>query len=285
MYEPCWASPATIGEAVAALSDQEGDARPIAGGTDLTVLVRDGGVRPALLVDLGRVADLARIDVEGERVTLGATATHDALMRHPTINERATVLAQAARRVGSPQIRSRGTVGGNLANASPAADVAVALLALDSSVTAESGEGGVREIRTCDLFSGPGETVLRQSELLTEVAFEVPSSDARSVYVKMGQRNALAIAIVSVAVVHEPERGTVRIALGSVAPTPLRATEAERLFESRWGAESDIEALIVDVARRAAEATHTIDDVRATAAFRRELAGTLARRALRSVCL
>ena len=285
MYAPRWASPGTVDEALELLAGGEEEARPIAGGTDLTVLVRAGEVRPSLLVDLGRIPALEGIEASGDGVVLGATTVHGAVAAHPALEERATALAQAARTVGSPQIRSRGTVGGNLANASPAADAAVALLALDSAVGVNSKVGGVREIALNEFFVGPGKTVLGRGDLVTHVTFGLPSADARSAYVKAGQRNALAISIVSVAVLFEPSRGTVRLALGSVAPTPIRAAAAEELFESLWAGPGSRERVIDEVAECAAEATRCIDDVRATAQYRRELAETLTRRALRSLCL
>ncbi len=285
MYEPRWASPETVEDTVAVIADEEEHARLVAGGTDLAVLVRTGDVRPELLVDLGRVRELVRIDVGRGRVALGATVTHGAMASHPVLRERVTVLAEAARSVGSPQIRSRGTVGGNVVNASPAADAAVALLALDCAVGVMSRDGGAREVPLSEFFSGPGETVLRPSELVTGVVFGLPSEEARSVYIKVGQRNALAIAIVSVAVVFEPSRGLVRMALGSVAPTPVRAAAAEELFESRWAGGSGREGIIDEVAECAVEATSCIDDVRATGEYRRALVGVLTSRALRSVCL
>jgi CO/xanthine dehydrogenase FAD-binding subunit len=285
MYEPRWASPETVDEAAAILEDEGERARLVAGATDLAVLVASGEARPELLVDLGRVRGLERIDIGRAGITIGATATHADVSGHPAVRERVAVLGAAARSVGSPQIRSRGTMGGNLANGSPAADTAAALLALDSTVLVSSRTGGARKIPLSGFFSGPGETVLRPSDIVTGVAFSLPSEETRSVYIKMGQRNALAIAIVSVAVVFEPALGVVRVALGSVAPTPVRATEAEELFASRWGKGSDRETIIDEVADRAVEATRCIDDVRATGDYRRELVRVLATRALRAVCL
>jgi len=134
-------------------------------------------------------------------------------------------------------------------------------------------------------FTGPGETVLRPHELIRGIAFDCPPPGARSVYLKAGQRNALAIAIVSVAVIHEPDGGLVRIALGSVAPTPIRAREAEDLFLSEWDAATDRPALIDGVAKRTAACASPIDDVRASARYRTMLVEAMARDALRRVCL
>jgi CO/xanthine dehydrogenase FAD-binding subunit len=198
------------------------------------------------------------------------------------------VLSAACRTVGAPQIRARGTIGGNIANASPAADGAVALVALGASVVIESKIDGRREVPLVDFFTGPGETVLRPDELVTGVMFDRPTDEARSAYKKAGQRNALAIAVASVAATHEPGTGTVSIALGSVAPTPIRATEAERVFAEGWpdaaGSEPGRHELFREVAAAATGAASPIDDIRASAWYRTVLIEVLTRRALEEVC-
>ncbi|MBM3308297.1 MAG: FAD binding domain-containing protein, partial [Candidatus Eisenbacteria bacterium] len=285
-------APRTVEEALAALDAADG-ARPIAGGTDLAVRILDGAARPPVLVDLGRVAGLDAI-VVGEptpgvaRVEIGALATHAAVAAHPVVRDRAPALAAACRTIGSRQVRERGTLCGNVANASPAADGAVALLALDAAVTARSSRSGATTIPLESFLLGPGETTLRRGELIVSVGLDCPSSDARGAYLKMGQRRALAIAIASVAVVFEPRAGTVRIAIGSAAPTPVRARTAEELFAEEWhaacGRGNARAALIAEVARRAAAATSPIDDVRASAWYRTALVEALTRQALEEVC-
>ncbi len=139
MYEPKWDFPKTIDDAVAALADES--AHPIAGATDLAVRIRADHGGPATLVDLTGVPELAAVGLDGDRLTIGATASHAAVARHDVVRQRAAVLAEACGTVGAPQVRARGTIGGNLANASPAADATAALAALDAVAHARSTRG------------------------------------------------------------------------------------------------------------------------------------------------
>jgi len=288
MYEPQWKIPASKAEALAILGEIGEDAVVVAGGTDIAPLISRRRIRPRVLVDLGRIDELKSLSVRpasyGGTATIGALVTHGALARDRSVSEVAHVLAAACRTVGAPQVRARGTIGGNVVNASPAADGAVALVALGASAVVESDGDERREVPLPEFVLGPGQTVLRPDELVTGITFANPSSAARSAYRKAGQRNALAIAIVSVAVVHEPEAGTVRIALGSVAPTPVRATEAEKLFESGWNDVSGRPELLRAVAVAAAGAASPIDDIRASAWYRTVLVEVLAKRALEEAC-
>jgi carbon-monoxide dehydrogenase medium subunit len=289
MYEPRWERPETIGEVEAILASAGDRARLIAGGTDLAVLIKGGAVRPEILVDLGRVAGMSGVEVapDAGRVEIGALATHAAIAADRALHARATALAEACRAVGSPQIRARGTIGGNIVNASPAADAAVALLAFDAEVRvrrAHPSHGRRHPVPLAEFIEGPGEAALAPSELVSGVTFDLPEVNARSVYVKVGQRSALAISIVSVAAVFEPGVPRVRIALGSVAPTPVRASAAEELFEAEWARAGARDALIDRVAALAVEATSCIDDVRASAWYREDLVVALTRRALTRLC-
>jgi carbon-monoxide dehydrogenase medium subunit len=292
MYEPEWKRPSSVSEALAVLADAGDRAAVIAGGTDLTPVIGKGVVRPPVLVDLGYIDEMRRLDCsEGSadggkvRVEIGATVSHARLAREAAAF--APSLAAACRTVGGPQIRARGTIGGNVANASPAADGTVALVSLGASAVVES-EDGRREVPLTELLTGPGETTLRTGELVTALSFERPSANARGAYRKAGQRNALAIAVASVAVTHDPDAGTVGIALGSVAPTPLRATEAERIFANGWsdatGSEERLGELITAAAKAAVKAASPIDDVRASAWYRTVLVDVLTRRALTEAC-
>jgi CO/xanthine dehydrogenase FAD-binding subunit len=292
MYEPAWKFPTTALEAAEILREAAGRATPIAGGTDLTARLRSGDERPEVLVDLAGIEEFGGVDLTPDpdavgQMTMGALNTHGALARDDLVRQHVPLLAEACATVGSPQIRSRGTVGGNVANASPAADAAVALLALDAAVrvvSADDCEGDRAGLPLEGFFTGPGETVLRDDELIADISFDCPAESARSLYLKAGQRKALAIAIVSVAALYEPEAGLVRIALGSVAPTAVRARDAENLFESEWPA-GDCEAVIDAVAARAVGSASCIDDVRASGRYRRILIETLTRSALRRLCL
>ena len=286
MYDPVWKHPSTSSEAVSILTDSGSSARVIAGGTDLSVLIRNGSVRPDVLIDLGRVDELRFVRERDGETQIGALATHGEVAADARILTRAPVLAAACRSVGSPQIRARGTLAGNLANASPAADSAVALLALGASAVVEppNGTGATGSIPLESLFLGPGETAIRPNQLLRSLRFATPSERSRSAYCKIGQRKALAIAIVSLAAVFEPEAGTVSIALGSVAPTAVRATEAEALFASEWSAGGDRDRLLAAVAKKARDAANCIDDVRASGHYRMLLVEALTRRVLSEIC-
>ncbi len=288
MYEPEWKTPTSKAEALATLAAVGRDAAVVAGGTDIAQLVSEGARRPRVLVDLGRVEDMRFLKAgpdETGSVEIGALVTHGALAGDERVSNAAGALSAACRTVGAPQVRARGTIGGNLANASPAADGVVALMALGASAVIESEREGRRDVPLTEFLLGPGRTVLRPDELVTGVTFARPSSGARGVYKKAGQRNALAIAIASVALVHEPGAGTVRIALGSVAPTPVRAADAESLFESGWRDEPARAELLGEVALAAARAASPIDDIRASAWYRTVLIEVLTRRALEEACL
>lgn len=286
MYEPEWVFPESVSAALSAVRDAGGAARAIAGGTDLAVAIKNGAEQPDVLVDLGRLRELARLEDSGDDIVIGACVTHGELASSG-LSGGMDVLKAACGTVGAPQIRARATIGGNVANASPAADAAVALTALDARVRVErEGDGGrAEDVRPISEFMlGPGETSLGKDELVTAFLIERPSRGSKGLYLKLGQRNALAIAIVSVAVVYDVEAGRIRIAVGSSAPTPVRAVEAEQFFEEEWSGRSDADVLIEEVAKTAAAATSPIDDVRASAAYRKALAHALVRRALRDLC-
>jgi CO/xanthine dehydrogenase FAD-binding subunit len=289
MYEPVWKSPSTLAEALDALAEAGAAGRAMAGGTDLAVQIANGQRRPDVLVDLGRLRELVGVRQEGdghERLVVGAATTHREVVGDGLVGEAVPLLADACRTVGAPQVRSRGTIGGNIANGSPAADAAVALLALDAVAVVEKAEGGgaAREVHLAEIFREPGVTSLTEGELLTRVTVERPGPAARSAYLKAGPRNALAIAIVSVAADFDPDSGRLRMALGSVAPTPVRASEAESVFAGRWDGCAPSEELLRDVAEAAGRGASPISDVRASADYRLMLVEALTRRALEEIC-
>jgi carbon-monoxide dehydrogenase medium subunit len=270
-------TPKTLEQALELMADPGG--RPIAGGTDLIPLMHADKIRPQRVIDLGRLPNLRGIHPDGDdRVRIGALTTHAQLEASPLLWQRATALAQAARSVGGVQTRQRGTVGGNLAHASPAADVALALLALEAQVTLRSLRGE-RRLSLSRFLTGPGGTARRDDELLTEVSFALPGSGAGSAFRKLGKRSAMIIAVVGVAVVLKLRRGLIkeaRIALGSVAPTAIRAPQAEAALHGR----SPDEASFRRAGEIAGQEARPIDDFRATAAYRRRMVAVLTRRAL-----
>lgn len=277
-----FARPRTLAEAVALLASDPGGWTPIHGGTDLLVRMRGGFVTPRGLLDLTGIPGFGDIRVEDGHVVIGAGATHAALADDERVRTHAPALARAAGMIGSPAIRNRGTLGGNLANASPAADTVPPLFVVGADVALQ-GPDGIRWVPIEDFAIGPGRTVRAATELVTAVRFPARGRSVRSAFERLGTRKALAIARVSVAVGARVEAdGTlreVRVALGSVAPTVIRARETEGVLEGAiWGGE---------VARAACEAVtreaRPITDLRAGAEYRREMCGVLLRRAVAEI--
>lgn len=271
--------PRSLTEAVRLLVETGPTARPIAGGTDLVVQMQAGRHWPDVLVDLALVPDLGEIQRMGDQLLVGAAVTHTALLGSPLVRTLCPVLAEIARQTGSIQIQNAGTVGGNLANASPAADLALGLLALRASVRLV-GADGERDLPVEQFFLGPGRTALRPAELLASVAIPERWFGCRSGFLKVGRRRAHPIAVVGVAAaVLLDDLGRcedVSVALGAVAPTPVRASNAEQILNGRVPEA----ALIAEAARAAAAESRPIDDLRASAEYRRDMVEVLTRRVL-----
>ncbi len=251
-----------------------------AGGTDLIPKSRAGLLRPATWIDLRRLEPLHGITPEGEEVRLGACLTHHQVATDELIQHDFPALADACASVGSRQIRSRGTLGGNAANASPCADSKLALIALDAEVVLRSREGS-RRIPVADLATGPGETAIERGEIIESFLLPRRSGQGSS-FVKIGPRRAVAVAKVSAAASARVEAGRlydVRLVMGSVAPTQVRIFEAERLLEGRIPDDD----LLQQVAAEVEAAITPIDDVRSTAEYRRITSGVLARRAIKAL--
>jgi CO/xanthine dehydrogenase FAD-binding subunit len=275
--------PTTLAEALAALSEQP-DALVLAGGTDLMVAINEGHRRLAddvMVLSVNRVPDLRSwtLDRAAGTLRLGAAVTYTELAAEPLAGV-LPALAQAARTVGSPQIRNAATIGGNVVTCSPAGDGLPVLSALDATVELSGGDG-VRQLAIDEFMVGVKQTALRPGELLT--ALTVPLLDGWQGYAKVGVRNAMVIAISGACLaVDEPAR-SVRLALGSVAPTIVRAREAEAFAAATvdWSARSVPRDAVAEFGRLAAAASSPIDDHRSTAAYRRHSIDVLARRLLR----
>ena len=256
------------------------DALPIAGGTDVMVEINFDRHRPAAFLDLTRVAELSEWGPEDGMLRIGAGVTYTRLIDE--LGDRIPGLAMASRTVGSPQIRNRGTVGGNLGSASPAGDAHPALLASRAIVELAS-VGGTRRVPVHEFFVGPKRNAMRKDELIA--AFLVEPAQGPQQFSKVGTRNAMVIAVCSLALAIEPERRRIGTGIGSAAPTPVTAPEAEifiqgvldehRLWEKRTPvAESALERF----GELVAAAARPIDDVRGTAAYRRYALSVMARR-------
>jgi CO/xanthine dehydrogenase FAD-binding subunit len=255
------------------------DALPIAGGTDVMVELNFDRRRPLALLDLTRVPELQEWSLDDGQVRLGAGVTYARLIDE--LGDRLPGLAIASRTVGSPQIRNRGTVGGNLATASPAGDAHPPLLASGARVEVESAEGGRRLIPIEEFFTGPKRSALRPVELIAAV--HIPAATGPQQFSKIGTRNAMVIAVASFAVAIDPDRRRVGTGIGSAGPIPLRAAAAGELASSSldWDGGGPLDD---DLARRFGEhvagAAQPIDDVRGSAAYRRHGLAVMARRTL-----
>jgi xanthine dehydrogenase small subunit len=237
---------------------------PVAGATDVYVQLEFGTTAARRFVDVWPLHELRAITVRDDALVIGALATYTSLARSPEVNRRLPMLVEASRLVGGRQIQNRGTLGGNIANASPAADSLPVLMVADAVVVLRS-TGAERRVPVTEFFTGYRATVRRADELI--VAIEVPPVEGRQWFRKVGTRAAQAISKVVAAGV----RGNApRLAFGSVAPTVVRAREAERVLANGGSLDDAVAALGHDIA--------PIDDVRSTADYRRVVAGNLVRR-------
>jgi CO/xanthine dehydrogenase FAD-binding subunit len=267
-------------EAALALKAEHPEALPIAGGTDVMVELNFDRVRPQAMLDLTRVAELSEWATEDGRLRVGAGVSYTRIIDE--LGDRLPSLAVASRTVGSPQIRNRGTVGGNLGTASPAGDALPPLYVADAEVELASVEG-TRRVPIGEFVTGPKRTCAREDELIA--AFVVPAAAGPQQFAKIGTRNAMVIAVCSVALAIWPERRAVRVCLGSAGPTPLRAPDAEEfiadVLESLWDSRAPIsESAAARFGELVAAAAAPIDDVRGSAAYRRHALGVLGRRTL-----
>jgi carbon-monoxide dehydrogenase medium subunit len=277
--EPPVETPTSLTEAYRLLTG--GLLRPLAGGTDLMVQITgELGEPPRRVLDLWQLDELRGIRLDGEELVLGALPTYTEIRRSPIIAEFVPALSEVAATVGAVQIQNRGTLGGNIANASPAGDTLPMLLALDARITV-AGARGERTIASSDFWTGYRRTALAPDELIVQI--RVPLVTERQVrFRQAGTRRAQAISKVVMALAWRPDvDGTwrnVRLALGSVAERPVRAVAAERSLE---GVRPDPPTAARAVAALEAE-IHPIDDVRSTAAYRRAVAGRVLHRLIRT---
>jgi xanthine dehydrogenase small subunit len=257
-----------------ALLARHPDAHLVAGGTDLLVRRRTGWQAAAPLICLERLEELQTIGLEGASLRIGAGVSLRACLEHPDLRRHVPVLAAAIDTLGAPQIRTMGTLGGNICTASPAGDTLPPLYALEAEVILRSPDGG-RSLPLAAFIQGPGRTDLRPGEILEQVRIPVTGDFPVQHFEKVGQRNSLAISVVSLAaILRTAPDGTVaeaRLALGSVGPTVIRPGEAERFLVGR----RPDRATLREAAGLVRAAVRPIDDVRATAAYRRECAGNL----------
>jgi CO/xanthine dehydrogenase FAD-binding subunit len=273
--------PSSWGEALAA-KDEQPEAVPLAGGTDLLVELNFDRSRPETILDLTRVEELGQWSRSDDEVRLGAGVTYTRLIAE--LSSELPGLAIASRTVGSPQIRNRGTVGGNLGSSSPAGDALPPLMACRALVELESSSGS-RMVSIDEFCTGPKRNVLAPNELIAAV--RVPVASGPQQFSKIGTRNAMVIAVASFALCLDPANRSVGTGIGSAGPVPLRATEAERFLEGAlqegdlWERRDELpQSAAARFGQLASDAARPIDDVRGSAAYRRHALAIMARRTL-----
>jgi CO/xanthine dehydrogenase FAD-binding subunit len=274
-------APDSLEEALA-MKAARPDATPIAGGTDLMVELNFDRARPEAILDLTRVPELREWGADDGRLRVGAGVSYTRLIDE--LGSRLPGLAIASRTVGSPQIRNRGTVGGNLGTASPAGDGLPPLYVSDAEVELVSASGA-RRVPVAEFITGPKRTSARDDELIA--AFHVPAATGAQQFAKIGTRNAMVIAVCSLSIAIWPERHAVYACIGSAGPTPIRAARAEVfiagvLDEARlWESRKPLSATALQrFGELVAGAARPIDDVRGSAMYRRHALAVLGRRTL-----
>ena len=271
-------SPKTLAEASEILSRYHGEARAVAGGTDLLLKMKAGRIAPKAIVNIKRLPELRGLTFNSH-LTLGALTTLEEIRRSPIIREHYPALSEAANTMASVQIRNLATVGGNMCNAAPSADLAPILIALNATAVI-AGVTGERRLPLDEFFTGAGQTVLKPGELLVSV--EAPPPAGPSLYLKLSPREHMDIAVVGVGLALcgynslSQQCDSARVVLGAVAPIPLRARKAEAELESG----ALIMERIARAAKFAAEECQPIDDVRGSAWYRRRMVAVLTRRGL-----
>ncbi|MCA9664859.1 MAG: xanthine dehydrogenase family protein subunit M [Myxococcales bacterium] len=268
MTDTLYYQPKSVDEALQIKAELGAEGTFLAGGTDVVVGIRKGKLKVARTIDLSQVPGLDGIRRHDGFLEIGAMTTHKALEQHDV----PAALAQSCETVGGPQIRYLGTVGGQIGTASPAGDVSVALIALKADVELRSAARGTRRLPLDEVFVGPGKTVIADDEMVTRVF--VPLG-RRSDFYKIGKRDAVAISLVMAAASVGPA-GDVAIAIGCVAPVPLRIKRAEALLDARGLSDEAVD----EAATIAREDCSPISDHRGGADYRRAMAGTLTKRLL-----
>ncbi len=268
----------SVASAQKALADAAGSARLLAGGTDLLIQIKRGHVSAGCLVDIRHVAELNGIASAGGEVVIGACVRHREIEKHEYFQHRIQALCEGSRVVGGIQVRNMGTAGGNIVNASPAADLNPVLMALDASVVFRDGKGE-HVTPLGEFITARSTTALGAEGIVTAIRFADPPTGTGTAFLKAGRRRAMEIALVNVAIrvrMAGDRIEDVRIVMGAVGPTMIRAEAAERLLVG----EVPGEELVAEAARLAANEARPRDDVRATAQYRRHMAGVMVSRAI-----
>jgi carbon-monoxide dehydrogenase medium subunit len=273
--------PSTLDDALRALAGNTGQTRVISGGTDL-LLEMERGQRKDIdtLVDISRLTDIQQIRLEGDVVVIGGGVTHNQLAASQLIQKSALPLALAAWNVGSPQIRNRGTVGGNLLTGSPANDTITPLFALEATLECRSTRG-TRQIPIKEFYTGVRKTVLAADEMLTAIRFKALGAGQKGTFIKFALRRAQAISVLNTAVILTLDGEKIQnavVTLGAVAPTIIHAVEAEEWLKGKKLTDD-----LTQFAELVSKSTRPIGDIRGSAAYRAKVTGVIARRAVEAI--
>ena len=270
-------SPKTKEEVLKILKQEKSKACIVAGCSNVLPYIKDKIISGKLLLDISGIGELNYIRKSEGNLYIGAATTISDLINSKVIREECSVLHQAAEDFADPTVRNSATIGGNLADASPAADVAPPLLVLYAVLEIES-INGKREVSLKDFFSGPRKTVLHDDEMITSIKIKSDSLNKNGCFIKLGLRQAMAISLASIAMILETEEEKVtdvRIAMGSVAPTPLRLINVEEFLVNQ----KIDDVLLEEAMKKVSETVKPIGDVRASADYRRYVSGVLFKRA------
>ena len=282
MHKFRFINPQSLVEALEYLNQYGKEAKIIAGGTDLLIQLRNeddklAGVK--FLVNLGSLPDLRQIKIDEDYISIGTLVNHAEIASSELIWAKVSFLSKAASMIGSPQIRNRGTIGGNLINASPAADTVPVMIALDADVILQSLTGS-RKLPVRELFLKPYETCIRHDEILTEIKFKCLPEGSKTSFLKIGRRNALVISRLNLAVsLKTDEKGIIkdiRIAPGSVMPLPCRAIEAEKLLIGQ----TPNEEIINRASKKVADIMVEKSGIRASTIYKKPVIEAITRRAI-----
>lgn len=275
--------PQTLDDLLAGLRQADNEGAVLAGGTDLHVKIRAGAACPRVVFDISNLAPLRSIDDQGDQLRIGAAVSMTEIIASATLQRKAPALVAAACQMSSRQIRNRATLGGNIVTASPAADGIPPLLAADATLVL-LGSAGRREVTLAEFLTGPGKTTLAQNEVLAEVLIPAEAPGCRSHFVKVGRRKAQAISIINLAgrmaIGQDGSVRDIRIALGAVAPTAMRARRAEAALLGNLPSAGNL----AEAAALAAAECRPISDIRASASGRRLLVEAWTLRLLQTLC-
>jgi CO/xanthine dehydrogenase FAD-binding subunit len=272
-------TPNTIEEAIELLWQAEGKAKVIAGGTDLVIGLRSGDYTPQSIIDITRIEGLRKIGEKNGTVSIGAAVTHSEIASSPLVKKYGKILSDAASEIGSPQIRNLGTIGGNIVNASPAADTIPPLMVLNAMGRVVS-RGGEKEVLLSQLFKGPYETNLKPHELLVQITFQKLPPETKISFVRLARRDAMAIARMNVAIILQIGKNRiedVRIAVGSVTPTPQRMSEAETFLKGKLPDKRSLQKASLKVS----EAMIQRSGIRTSTSYKKPVVEALFMRAMR----